>query len=125
LAAILYQWQGLVASNKALNYLYRAMHAVLYQCTAPAIEMAISFGVFVDCCLFACCPGGRWGDTEWVVAQWRHPVASGVALDMLHWVMHFVLYRPTAITIKTDGRQGTFDHHQRFCHRHKLSYLTY
>jgi hypothetical protein len=25
---------------------------------------------------------------------------------------------------KTVGRKGTFDSHRRFCHRHKLSYLT-
>jgi hypothetical protein len=30
--------------------------------------MATFLGVFVDCCLFACCPGGRWGDTKQVVA---------------------------------------------------------
>jgi hypothetical protein len=64
-------------------------------------------GVFVDCFLFACCPGSCWGDTEQVVAQWRHPVASGVALDMLHWVMHFVLHRRTAMAIKTANVGGT------------------
>ncbi len=58
LAAILAQWQRLVASNKALN------RAVLYQRTAAAIEMATFLGAFVDCCLFACCPGSRWGNTE-------------------------------------------------------------
>ncbi len=46
--------------------------------------MATFLGVFVDCCLFACCPGGRWGDTEQVVAQWQLPGASSVALDLLH-----------------------------------------
>jgi len=34
---------------------------------------------------FVCChPGGRRGNTERVVAQWRRPVASGEALVMLH-----------------------------------------
>ena len=31
-----------------------------------------------------CHPGGRLGDTEQVVARWRHPVASSEALVMLH-----------------------------------------
>jgi hypothetical protein len=79
------------------------MGAVLYRSTASAINMATSLGVFVDCCLFACCSGGRWGDTEQVVAQCRHPVASRVALDMLHWVMLSVLIRRTAVAIKTVG----------------------
>jgi hypothetical protein len=26
-----------------------------------AIDSATFLGAFVDCCLFACCPGGRWG----------------------------------------------------------------
>jgi hypothetical protein len=51
---------------------------------AMAIDLATYLESFVDCCLFACCPGGCWGNTEQVVAQCRHPVASGVALDMLH-----------------------------------------
>jgi hypothetical protein len=43
------------------------MRTVLYRRTAAAINMATFLGVFVDCCLFACCYGGRWGDTEQVV----------------------------------------------------------
>jgi hypothetical protein len=27
-----------------------------------AIKTATFLGVFVDCCLFACCPGSRWGN---------------------------------------------------------------
>jgi hypothetical protein len=63
-AAILTRWRHLVASNKVLNLLYWAMHAVLYRRTAAAIKMATFLDAFVDCCLFACCTGGRWGDTE-------------------------------------------------------------
>jgi hypothetical protein len=44
------------------------MHAVTYWRIAMAIKMASFVGVFVDCCLFACCPGNRWGNTEQVVA---------------------------------------------------------
>jgi hypothetical protein len=68
-----------------------------------AIEMASFAGVFVDCCLYACCPGGRWGNMEQVVAQCRRPVASGVAVDMLHQAMPSVLLRRTAVAIKTAG----------------------
>jgi hypothetical protein len=124
LAAILAQWQRLVTSNKALNLLYQAMCAVLYSCTAVAIKMASLFGTFFCCPFVCCCPGGCWGNTEQVVARWQHPVASGVALDMLHQAMCFVLHQQTAMAIKTDDRQGTFDRHQQFCHRHKLSFLT-
>jgi hypothetical protein len=68
LAAILARWWRLVASNKALNLLHRAMCAVMYHRIAMAIKTASFLGIFVDCCLFACCPGGRWGNTEQVVA---------------------------------------------------------
>ncbi len=61
---ILAQWRCLVASSKALDLLHQAMRAVLYRRTAAAMNMATFLGVFVECCLFACCPGGRWGDTE-------------------------------------------------------------
>ncbi len=63
LAAILAQWRRLVVSNKALNLLHRAMCAVTYRRIAKAIETASLLGVFVDCCLFACCSGGCWGNT--------------------------------------------------------------
>jgi hypothetical protein len=68
-----------------------------------AIDSNTFLGAFVDCCLFACRPGGRWGDTEQVVAQCRHPVASGVALDIPHRAMPSVLLRRTAVAIKTAG----------------------
>jgi hypothetical protein len=64
LAALLAQWQRLVASNKALNLLYPAMHAVLYPLTATAIEMASLLITFVCRRFVCCCPGGCWGDTE-------------------------------------------------------------
>jgi hypothetical protein len=98
-AAILPQWQHLVASNKALNLLYRAMHAVLYWRTATAIKLGSLFGTFFCHPFICCCSGGRWGNMEQVVAQWRRPVASGVALDMLHWAMRIVLHPRTAIAI--------------------------
>ncbi len=59
---ILAQWQRPVASSEALDLLHRAMHTVMYRGIAMAIKTATFLGVFVDCCLFACCPGG-WGNT--------------------------------------------------------------
>jgi hypothetical protein len=52
-----------VSSSEAQELLHQAMCAVTYQHIAMAIKTATFLGVFVDCCLFACCPGGRWGDT--------------------------------------------------------------
>jgi hypothetical protein len=112
LAAILARWWLLVGSNKALNLLYRTMRTVLYRCTATAIKMASLLGTFFCRCFVCCCPGGHWGNTEWVVAQWQHPVASGVALDMPHWAMPSVLLQRTAVAIETAGRWGAF-----VCHR--------
>jgi hypothetical protein len=40
LAAILAQWQCLVASSEALNFLHWALRAVLYRQTAADIKMA-------------------------------------------------------------------------------------
>jgi hypothetical protein len=57
-----------VAYSEALDLLYQAMRTVLYQRTTMAIKTASFLGVFIGCCLFACCPGGRWGNTEQVVA---------------------------------------------------------
>ncbi len=107
LATILAQWRHLVASNKALNLLYWAMRAVLYWRTTTAIKMASLFCTFCCCHVVCCCPGGGWGNTEQVVAQWRHTVASRVALDMLHWAMPLVLHRQTAMAIKMANNRGT------------------
>jgi hypothetical protein len=117
LATKLARWWSLVASNKALNLLHWAMCAVTYRRIAMAIKTARFLGVFVDCCLFACCPGGRWGNTEQVVAQCRHPVASGVALDMPHQAMPFVLLWRTTEAIKMAGGQGALVCHHQFCHQ--------
>ncbi len=114
---ILAQWRHPVASSEAMDHLHQVMSAVTYRHIAMAIETASFVGVFVDCCLFACCPGGRWGDTEWVLARCRRPVASGVALDMLHWVMCFVLHQRTAMAIEMADGGGTCWYHHWFCHR--------
>ncbi len=107
LAAILTQWQRLVASNKALNLFYWEMCTVLYQRTAAAIKMASLLSTLSCRCFVCCCPGGCWGNKEQVVAQWRCPVASRVALDMLHWAVHFLSHRQTAMAIKLANNRGT------------------
>ncbi len=85
-------------------------YAVTYRRIAMAIKTASKVGAFLHPCFFCCCPGGRWGNTEQVVAQCWYPVASDIALDMLHWVMHFTSHRRTAMAIKTAGGWGTFAH---------------
>ncbi len=65
---ILAQWRHPVASSEALDLLHQAMCAVTYRCIAMAIKTASLLGQFFDYCLFACCPGGRWDNTEQVVA---------------------------------------------------------
>jgi hypothetical protein len=115
---ILAQWWPLVASSEALDLLHWAMHAVTYRHIAMAIKMAIFAGVFVDCCLYACCPGGHWGlgNTEQVVAQCRCPVASGVALDLPHWaILSSWLWR-ICKAFKMGRNRGAFQCHCQFCH---------
>ncbi len=103
LGIILAKWRHPVASSEALDLLHWGMHAVTYRRIAMAIETTSFAGVFVDCCLYACCPGGRWGNTEQVVAGCRRQVASGVALDMPHWAKPSVLLRRTAVAIEMAG----------------------
>ena len=55
-----------------------------------------------------CCPGGRRGDTEPVVARWRRPMASGEALVMLHRAMRSVLHRRTTMAIEMARDGGAF-----------------
>jgi hypothetical protein len=64
LEQMLARWWHPVASSEALNLLHQAMHVVSYRRIAMAIETASFVGVFVYCCLFACCPGGQWGNKE-------------------------------------------------------------
>jgi hypothetical protein len=109
---VLAQWWHPVASSEALDLLYWAMRTVLYRGTAAAIKTASFLGVFVDCCLFACCPGGCWGNMEQIVTQCQRPVASGVALDMPHQAMPSVLLQCIAMAIKTAGGRGAFVHHR-------------
>jgi hypothetical protein len=114
---ILARWQRSVAFSEALDLLHWAMHAVTYQRIAMAIKTATFLGVFVDCCLFACCPGGRWGNTERVVAQCWLPGASSVALDLLHRAMPRSLLQPVRMAIEMACNGGTFVCHRQFYHQ--------
>ncbi len=114
---ILAQWRRPVASSEALDLLHWAMRAVTYRRIAIAIKTATFLDVFVDCCLFACCPGGRWGNTEQLVAQWRLPGASSVTLDLLHQAMPCSLLQRIRMAIKMACDGGTFVRHRQFYHR--------
>ena len=61
-----------------------------------------------------CRPGGGRGDTKRVVARWRRPVASGVALVMLHQEMNAVLDLCTAMAIEMACNGGAFVRCYRF-----------
>ena len=58
---------------------------------------------FVDCR-----PGGHRGDMERVVARWQRPVASDVALDMMHRVMPRALLQRLRMTIEMACDGGTY-----------------
>jgi hypothetical protein len=103
-----------VAYSDTLHLLHQALCAITYWQIAFAIKMASKVGVFVNPCLFACCPGSCWGNTEQVVVRWRHPVVSKVALDTPHWRMPFILPRRTTVAIKMANNLGAFVCHQYF-----------
>jgi hypothetical protein len=88
----------------------------MYRRVAMAINLATFLESFVDCCLFACCPGGRWGNTEQVVAQCWRPVASRIALDMPHWAMPSILLWRIHKAFTTGRNRGAFVHHRQFCY---------
>jgi len=68
------------------------------------------------CCFVCCCPSGRQGSAELVIAQWRHLVAPGVALEMLHWLMPCALYHCVHMAIEMTHDGGTFVCHHSVFH---------
>jgi hypothetical protein len=57
-----------------------------------------------------------WGDTERVVARWQRPVASSVAVDMLHQAMRCALHHCVHMAIEMTHDRGTFKGgHCLFC----------
>jgi hypothetical protein len=97
-----------VASSKALDLLYWAMHAVLYQRTTTAIKMASKVGEFFHFCCVSCCPGGYQGKMVSVVARWQRSEPSSVALDMLHQVIQAALHPRIRAAIKMAQDGGAF-----------------
>ncbi len=114
---ILARWRRPGASSEAMDLLHWAMCAVTYRRITMTIKTATFLGVFVDCCLFACCPGGRWGNTEQVVAQWQLPGASSVALDLLHRAMPRSSFQRIRMAIEMASDGGTFVCHCQFYHQ--------
>ena len=58
---------------------------------------------------FVCCrPGGRGGNTEQVVAQWRHLVAFMKALVMMHWATAHVPLQHLRTAIEMACNGGAF-----------------
>jgi hypothetical protein len=78
---------------------------------AMAINLATFLESFVDCCLFFCCPGGRWGNTELVVTQCWHPGASSVALDLLNREMPCASLQGICMAIEMAGNGGVLSLH--------------
>ena len=70
-------------------------------------------GYIIHRCFVCCRPGGRQGDTERVVARWRRPVASGVALDMMHRGMSHVSLQRFRMAIEMSSDGGAFVRHRR------------
>jgi hypothetical protein len=65
-------------------------------------------GYILHCRCVDCRHGGRRGDTERGVTRWQHPVASFVALDMLHRAMPRASLQSLRMTIKMACDGGTF-----------------
>ena len=70
-------------------------------------------GFILHCRTICCRPGGRWGNTERVVARWRHLVASIKALDLINQLMRSVSHRRTAMAIKMANDGGAFVRRRR------------
>jgi len=52
--------------------------------------------------------GVRWGNTGQILAQWRHPVASRVALDLPQWAMRSAPYRLIRMAIEMASESAAF-----------------
>jgi len=52
--------------------------------------------------------GVRRGDTGRIIARWRRPVASRVALDLPYWVMRSAPYHLIYMAIEMAREAGAF-----------------
>ncbi len=104
---VLTRWWRLVAFMNATNLLHRAMCMVLPpHCDGHRNGQQRGYMLHHRCVDYR--PGSRLGNMEQVVAQWRHPVASGEAPVMLHWAMRSVSHRCTAMAIEMARNGGAF-----------------
>ena len=65
--------------------------------------------------------GVRRSDTGQILAQWRHMVASRVALDLPYWTMRSASYRLIRMAIEMTSEGGAFVCHRRFYVLHNRS----
>jgi hypothetical protein len=93
------------------------MGTVLYRRIAMAIKTASKVGVLFDCHFVDCRPGGCRGNAEQVVARWRLPGASSVALDLLHRAMPRASLQHVCMAIKMACNRGTHVCHHQFYHQ--------
>ena len=100
LAAILARWWQPVASVGAQILLYRTACMASRRRIAMAIKTARECGTFFNCCFVCCHPGSRRGNTKWILAQWSCPGASGIAMDMPHWVLYVASHCASARLLK-------------------------
>ena len=81
--------------------------------------------VFTATILFVCAkidvPGGCQGGMVQILAQWRHQVASNVAMDMLHQAMCTVLHSQTFMAIEMASGDGVFLSSLMLCMRINLT----
>ena len=64
--------------------------------------------------------GVRRGNTGQILALWRRPVASRVALDLPYWAMRLASYHLIRSAIEMASKVGAFFRH-RFYDMHKCS----
>ncbi len=64
-------------------------------------------GYIIHCCFVCCRPGSHQGKTEQVFARWQCPIASGVALDMLHQAMPHVWLQRLTMAFEMAHNRGT------------------
>ncbi len=121
LAAILARWHDQWLQLKPWT---TSIGQCMRYCTGTSARLSKRLEIMVHFFIvfFVCChPGGRWGNTTWILTRWQHPVASGLAMDPLHRAMCAVLYRRISLALKTGCIGGAFDRHQQFRNRHNHS----
>ena len=103
----------LFSTNRAVSQLYQAWGIDDVSRGSVLCLFAASFGgaIFTATTLNVCAktndPGGRRGNTVWIVARWRRPVATTVFQDILHWAMCSVLQPWITEAIKTASKCTT------------------